>query len=143
MTPRIIRKLYSHFFWGDNNKCPDTIITYSYLLIGFMLNYSGVKKIECISLEGNFSVFLTDSFVRSIFKENTFEHLKIFDVRGRTPVPLTKNTAEKFMELPNIKELRMSSWNITDAEFKDLEDIVKSNGWDLHLTKRSFSTSNL
>ena len=107
-----------------------------------MFNYSEVKNIECISLEGNFSVFLTDSFVRSIFKENTFENLKIFDVRGRTPVPLTKKTAEKFMELPNIKELRMSSWNISDEEFKNLENIVKCNGWDLHLTKRSFSTSN-
>ena len=80
--------------------------------------------------------------MRSIFKENSFDKLKIFDVRGRTPVPLTKKTAERFMELPMIKELRMSSWNITDEQFKDLEEIVKCNGWDLHLTKRSFSTSN-
>ena len=36
----------------------------------------------------------------------------------------------------------MSSWDINDEEFKDLEDIVKRNGWDLRLTKRNFTTSN-
>jgi hypothetical protein len=102
----------------------------------------GCKHIECISLEGNFSVFLTDSFISSVLKVNTLKYLKIFDVRGRTPVPLTNKTAQKFMNLPKIKELRMSSWNISDQEFKVLEDTVKKHGWDLHLTKRGFAPSN-
>jgi hypothetical protein len=85
---------------------------------------------------------LTDSFISSVLKVNTLKYLKIFDVRGRTPVPLTKKTAERFMKLPKIKELRMSSWNISDQEFKVLEDTVKKQGWDLHLTKRGFTPSN-
>ena len=58
-------------------------------------------------------------------------------------IPLTKKTAQRFMSLPKIKELRMSSWNITTQEIKELEDTVKRNGWDLRLTKRSLSPSNL
>ena len=114
-----------------------------WLLTFHVICYLGVKTIECISLEGNFSVFLNDNFINSIFKHNQFNDLKIFDIRGRTPVSLTKETAQRFMNLPKIRELRMSSWNINDEEFKDLEDIVRRNGWDLRLTKRNFSTSNL
>ena len=102
----------------------------------------GAKQIECVSLEGNFSVFLTDSFVSSVLRENRFEVLRIFDVRGRTLIPLTKTTAQRLMHLPKIKELRMSSWNVNDEDFKYLEGCVKRNGWDLHLTKRNFSSSN-
>ena len=97
---------------------------------------SGCKNVECISLEGNFSVFLTDSFISSVLKVNPLHDLKIFDVRGRTQIALTKKTAENLMKLPKIKELRMSSWNISDQEFKALEGTVKRNGWDLLLTKR-------
>ena len=111
------------------------------LIKTFVLNL-GAKQIECVSLEGNFSVFLTDSFVSSVLRENRFEALRIFDVRGRTLIPLTKTTAQRLMHLPKIKELRMSSWNVNDEDFKYLEGCVKRNGWDLHLTKRNFSSSN-
>ena len=110
----------------------------------FFHDITEAKQIECVSLEGNFSSFLTNSFIASVFEENSFKDLKIFDVRGRTfMIPLTKKTAQRFMSLPKIKELRMSSWNITTQEIKELEDTVKRNGWDLRLTKRSLSPSNL
>ena len=46
------------------------------------------------------------------------------------------------MNLPTIKELRMTSWNVNTKEIKEFEDTVK-NGWDLRLTKQSLSPSNL
>ena len=61
------------------------------------------------------------------------------EITGRLPA---LDELAKSKGLPKIKELRMSSWNVNDADFKYLEGCVKRNGWDLHLTKRSFSSSN-
>ena len=104
--------------------------------------FTGCKKLECISLEGNFSTFLTDSFINAVLGVNPLARLKIFDIRGRTPVPLTQKTARNFMHLPRIRELRMSSWNISDQEFSILGETVKKFGWDLHLTKRVLTSEN-
>ena len=69
---------------------------------------------------------------------NPLEHLRIFDVQG-TQVPLTVVTAKRFLRLPSLRELRVSSWRLSEQEYKNLDDTVRMSGWDLRLSRRSTS----
>jgi len=97
--------------------------------------------LECISLEGNFSSFLNDRFLEKILRKNSLPKLRIFDVRGRPSsqfVPLTIQSANMLVKnLPSIQVLRMYSWNITDAQYEQLQSLVKSKGWNLRITRKA------
>jgi len=92
--------------------------------------------LECLSLEGNFSNFLSDRFFNQVMTKNNLNNLRIFDVQG-TPVPLTILTAKRFLSLPNLRELRVSCWRLSELEYKNLDDTVRMSGWDLRLSRRS------
>ena len=70
--------------------------------------------------------------------KNNLNNLRIFDVQG-TPVPLTILTAKRFLSLPNLRELRVSCWKLSELEYKDLTDKVKMSGWDLKLCRYATS----
>ena len=93
-------------------------------------------KLECLSLEGNFSSFLNNRFIANILKKNPLSELKIFDVRGRVQVPLTIEAAKMFIKLPKIRELRMYSWNVNERDFDKLKEEIERKGWDLLVTKK-------
>ena len=67
---------------------------------------------------------------------NPFGNLRIFDVQG-TQVPLTIATANCFLRLPSLQELRVSYWRLSEQEYKNLDDTVRMSGWDLRLSRRS------
>jgi len=92
--------------------------------------------LECLSLEGNFSNFLSDRFFTKVMSTNSLENLRIFDVQG-TQVPLTISTANCFLRLPSLQELRVSCWRLSEQEYKNLDDTVRMSGWDLRLSRRS------
>jgi len=92
--------------------------------------------LECLSLEGNFSNFLSDRFFAKVMSTNPFGNLRIFDVQG-TQVPLTIATANCFLRLPSLQELRVSCWRLSEQEYKNLDDTVRMSGWDLRLSRRS------
>ena len=69
--------------------------------------------LECLSLEGNFSNFLSDRFFAKVMSTNPFGNLRIFDVQG-TQVPLTIATANCFLRLPSLQELRVSCWRLSE-----------------------------
>lgn len=94
--------------------------------------------IECLSLEGNFSNFLNDEFFNQVMAKNDLRNLRIFDIQG-TPVPLTILTAKRFLTLPNLQELRVSCWRLSEQEYKNLDDTVRMSGWDFRLSRRSTS----
>jgi hypothetical protein len=52
------------------------------------------KDLECLSLEGNFSTFLGDTFLSNLLNVNRMSKLKILDIRG-TKVPLTISSARR------------------------------------------------
>ena len=97
---------------------------------------SDCPDLECLSLEGNFSNFLSDRFFNQVMTKNNLNNLRIFDVQG-TPVPLTILTAKRFLSLPNLRELRVSCWRLSELEYKNLDDTVRMSGWDLRLSRRS------
>jgi len=92
--------------------------------------------LECLSLEGNFSNFLSDRFFTKVMSTNPLTNLRIFDVQG-TQVPLTIATANSFLRLPSLQELRVSCWRLSEQEYKNLDDTVRMSGWDLRLSRRS------
>ena len=67
---------------------------------------------------------------------NPLTSLRIFDVQG-TQVPLTIATANSFLRLPSLQELRVSCWTLSEQEYKNLDDTVRMSGWDLRLSRRS------
>ena len=89
-------------------------------------------------MEGNFSNFLSDHFFDKVMTKNGFRNLKIFDLQG-TPVPLTIMTAKRFLSLPNLCELRVSCWKLSELEYKKLTDKVQMSGWDLKLCRYATS----
>ena len=101
-----------------------------------MAFFSDCPDLECLSLEGNFSNFLNDRFFCQVMSKNNLNNLRIFDVQG-TPVPLTILTAKRFLSLPNLRELRVSCWRLSEQEYKNLDDNVRMAGWDLRLSRRS------
>ena len=92
--------------------------------------------LECLCLDGNFSNILSDYFFYQVMNKNPLNNLRIFDVQG-TPVPLTILTAKRFLSLPNLRELRVSCWRLSEQEYKNLDDNVRMAGWDLRLSRRS------
>ena len=115
--------------------------------------------------EGNFSSFLNDRFLEKILRKNSLPKLRIFDIRGRPSsqfVPLTIQSANMLVSLhsctsywvlekaiylfmfskqvkslPSIQVLRMYSWNITDAQYEQLQSLVKSKGWNLRIIRKA------
>lgn len=96
----------------------------------------GCQNLACISLEGNFSSFLNDTFIGNVLAVNPMSKLRIFDVQG-TKVQLTINTANRFLALPQLRELRVSTWKLSESELKSMDDTVRRKGWDLRLRKKS------
>ena len=101
---------------------------------------SDCPQLECLKLEGNFSSFLSDHFFDKVMTKNNLNNLKIFDLQG-TPVPLTILTAKHFLSLPNLCELRVSCWKLSELEYKNLIDKVRMSGWDLKLSRYATSKS--
>merc|ERR1711860_91310 len=102
-----------------------------------------VKSLQVLSLEGNFGSFFTDSYLSSILAENIFAELRILDIsvndQGGVPgrIPLTLVSAQAIIErCQTLSELRMSDWNLTDADMRHLTELVTSNNWDLTLTRK-------
>ena len=114
--------------------------------------------------EGNFSSFLNDRFLEKILRQNSLPKLRIFDIRGRPSsqfVPLAIQSANMLVSLhscthwvlekatylfmfskqvknlPSIQVLRMYSWNIIDAQYEQLQSLVKSKGWNLRITRKA------
>ena len=104
----------------------------------FVIFFAECPDIECLSLEGNFSNFLNDEFFNQVMAKNDLRNLRIFDIQG-TPVPLTILTAKRFLTLPNLQELRVSCWRLSEQEYKNLDDTVRMSGWDFRLSRRSTS----
>ena len=96
----------------------------------------GASNLECLSLEGNFSSFLSDSFFEKLLHINPLNKLRIFDVQG-TQVPLSIVSAKRFLRLPDLRELRVSCWRLSEQEYKNLDDTIRMSGWDLRLSRRS------
>ena len=94
------------------------------------------SKLECLSLEGNFSNYLSDGFFEKLLLINPLNKLRIFDVQG-TQVPLSIVTAKRFLRLPDLRELRVSCWRLSEQEYKNLGDTIRMSGWDLRLSRRS------
>ena len=46
-------------------------------------------------------------------------------------------TANSFLRLPRLQELRVSCWRLSEQEYKNLDDTVRMSGWDLKLSRRS------
>lgn len=88
----------------------------------------GCVLIKDISLEGNFSSFLNDSFLERLFMRNALDSLEIFDIQG-TKVPLTIKSAEKLLTLPNLAEWRLSQLSLSEEEMRKIVQEVKKNGW--------------
>ena len=78
-----------------------------------LLFVSDCPDLECLSLEGNFSNFLSDRFFTKVMSTNSLANLRIFDVQG-TQVPLTIATANSFLRLPSLQELRVSCWRLSE-----------------------------
>ena len=56
-------------------------------------------------------------------------------VQGRIPLSLV--TAQTIVDkCPNIAELRMSDWNISNDDFDSLMAQVAANNWNLVLTRK-------
>ncbi len=92
-------------------------------------------NLECLSLEGNFSSFLTDAYLqREVLAFNPLSKLRIFDICGGT-VNLTLSTAKRLANLPAIRELRVGSWRLEERDFKELVDFAQKKGWDLIISR--------
>ncbi len=94
-------------------------------------------------MEGNFGTFITDDYMRSILRENSFPHLRILDisvndhggVQGRVPLSLV--TVQAFIDkCSSLAEFRMSDWNISGEEFNNLIKFVSENNYNLLLTRK-------
>ncbi len=94
-------------------------------------------------MEGNFGTFITDDYMRSILRENTFPCLRILDisvndhggVQGRVPLSLV--TVQAFIDkCSSLAEFRMSDWNISGEEFNNLVKFVSENNYNLLLTRK-------
>jgi len=100
------------------------------------------RRLATLNLEGNFGTFLTDSFFLDLLARNPLPELTTLDisfndqggVAGR--VPLTERTARRLLTCARLRELRVSDWTISDTEFAALEELVKSNNWELFLTRK-------
>ena len=69
---------------------------------------------------------------------NTKPEAKMFQVSGR--VPLTSATIRRLLQCDQLRELRISDWSVTDEEFAQLEEMVKTNNWELFLTRKLVSS---
>lgn len=139
----VLRSKYT--FWHQCRKVPKCLIgIYDYE--GFkciffrhcakICSFPGASKLECLSLEGNFSNYLSDGFFEKLLLINPLNKLRIFDVQG-TQVPLSIVTAKRFLRLPDLRELRVSCWRLSEQEYKNLGDTIRMSGWDLRLSRRS------
>eukprot|EP00095_Tigriopus_kingsejongensis_P012171 maker-scaffold345_size201316-snap-gene-1.16 protein:Tk12171 transcript:maker-scaffold345_size201316-snap-gene-1.16-mRNA-1 annotation:"late blight resistance protein homolog r1b-12-like isoform 2" len=99
----------------------------------------GCPNIKCLSLEGNFSNFMTHEFIESLLRVNSLKKLRILDIGG-TNIGLGAKTAELVLQLPEIHELRLSSWKLTNEEFQELEASVKTKGYCVYLTRTRTNT---
>ena len=94
------------------------------------------RKLTTLSLEGNFSSFLNDAFLRRLAAKNALSRLRIFDVAG-ADVPLSLESARLLAALPRIAELRLSNFALMSAaERAQFERFVRASGWKLHLRLR-------
>eukprot|EP00094_Tigriopus_californicus_P013109 TCALIF_12677-PA protein Name:"Protein of unknown function" AED:0.12 eAED:0.12 QI:45/0.71/0.62/1/1/0.87/8/0/595 len=91
-------------------------------------------KLQCLSLEGNFSSFMTHGFIMSLLAKNPLEQLGIFDIGG-ADIALGPQTALLLLKLPNILELRLSTWKLSDQDFNSLKTFVKDHGFHVYLTR--------
>ncbi|TRY81135.1 hypothetical protein TCAL_12677 [Tigriopus californicus] len=99
------------------------------------LNIAGrCVKLQCLSLEGNFSSFMTHGFIMSLLAKNPLEQLGIFDIGG-ADIALGPQTALLLLKLPNILELRLSTWKLSDQDFNSLKTFVKDHGFHVYLTR--------
>jgi len=119
----------------------DTTVTINSILLRTIIR--SARSLEVLNLEGNFGSFFTDTFVSNLLGQGALVNLHILDIsacdQGGIPgrVPLTLDTARTVINrCPQLKELRMSDWNITDQQFQQLEQLVMDNNWDLKLTRR-------
>jgi len=102
--------------------------------------------LSVLNMEGNFGTFLTDDFFSHILNRNPFHKLATLDisfndqggVSGR--VPLTSATIRRLLQCDQLRELRISDWSVTDEEFAQLEEMVKTNNWELFLTRKLVSS---
>jgi len=102
-----------------------------------------LPQLQVLNLEGSFGSFLNDDYMKDILRDNIFSSLRILDisvndnggVQGRIPLSLV--TAQTIVDkCPNIAELRMSDWNISNDEFDSLMAQVAANNWNLVLTRK-------
>ncbi len=74
---------------------------------------------------------------------NSLAHLRILDIavneQGGVPgrVPLSAAAVTLLLErCPRLKELRVSDWRLSDADYAAAEEMVRANNWDLRLTRK-------
>jgi len=101
------------------------------------------KKLTVLNLEGNFGSIFSDSFFSDIVKSNHLSSLRILDIcvndqQGEVGrIPLTVSTVHLLLaKCDNLKELRISDWNVTSHQVAEVRRIVKKNNWDLMVTRR-------
>ena len=100
----------------------------------------GCSSLKVLSLEGNFSTFLTDKFIRTLLNLNSMPKLEVLDFQG-APLNLTIASARAVMGLDNLKEIRLSYWNMTDQQITEIKDEVFRNGFDNIRLNRSFCSN--
>jgi len=134
-----------------------TGITSSYVLRGFHAQYDHsfgalqvcfVLSVRLVCLEhgGKLRHLPHRRLFSYILNRNPFHKLATLDisfndqggVSGR--VPLTSATIRRLLQCDQLRELRISDWSVTDEEFAQLEEMVKTNNWELFLTRKLVSS---
>lgn len=91
-------------------------------------------KLESLVLKAEVE-FLTDQYLNRILLANPLKQAKRIIIASDKHVPLTYASVHRLIaSCPNLDNLGVSSWNLTEEEFFQIRDDAKKNNYNLMIS---------
>ncbi|KAG0710510.1 F-box/LRR-repeat protein 4 [Chionoecetes opilio] len=91
-------------------------------------------KLESVLLKAEVA-FLTDHYLNALLAVNPLTEAKYIVIASDEYVPLTLESVHTLMaSCPALENLGMSSWDITEEEFFEIRDDIKTNNYNLTIS---------
>ncbi|XP_045114167.1 F-box/LRR-repeat protein 4-like [Portunus trituberculatus] len=92
------------------------------------------RKLESVLLKAEVG-FLTDEYLSALLAVNPLTEAKYIVIASDEFVPLTLESVHRLMSsCPALENLGLSSWNITEEEFFQIRDDIKTNNYNLNIS---------
>ena len=125
---RVVRQIDP---WEEEEANLDLQDTLTPQLLHFLLDHS--HELEDLAVEAG-AGFVNEQFLREVLAKNPMRKLQKLRLAVTPSLGMTARLARRMVEeLPALKSLNVSRWNIQSKDMRALNDLVKRNNFDLVL----------